>query len=263
MRASTFASAADALRALHEASATPAPYDLVIADYQMPGLDGADLAAAVRGDARLRDTVYVMLTSVGHARELEGVRRGHVDACLVKPVRHERLMHTLASAWTKRHGNPEDAAAAAGAPAGAGRGEFAEANARVLVVEDNAVNQKVALRQLARLGVQAEVAANGREAVAMLEQVPYDLVLMDCQMPDMNGYEATAAIRRSNGPNQSVPIVAMTADVVTSGRQRSLDAGMSDYISKPVEMDDLARTLRTWLQAAPVKDREAARTVLH
>jgi CheY-like chemotaxis protein len=181
----------------------------------------------------------------------------------VKPVRYERLMHALASAWTKRHANTEDAAAAAAAPAGGGRGEFAGANARVLVVEDNAVNQKVALRQLARLGVQAEVAANGREAVAMLERVPYDLVLMDCQMPDMNGYEATAAIRRSAGPNQSVPIVAMTADVVTSGRQRSLDAGMSDYISKPVEMDDLARTLRTWLRAASVKDREAARTVLH
>jgi CheY-like chemotaxis protein len=133
----------------------------------------------------------------------------------------------------------------------------------VLVVEDNVVNQKVALRQLARLGVQADVAVNGREAVAMLAQAPYDLVLMDCQMPDMNGYEATAAIRRNEGPNQAVPIVAMTADVVTSGRQRSLDAGMSDYISKPIELDDLARTLRTWLRPEAVKPREASRTVLH
>ena len=117
MRASTFASTADALRALQEASETRAPYDLVIADYQMPGLDGADLAAAVRGDARLRDTGYVMLTSVGHAREIEGVRRGHVDACLVKPVRYERLMQALATAWTKRHANGADAAAVAvGAP---------------------------------------------------------------------------------------------------------------------------------------------------
>ena len=276
MRANTVASGADALQALREASETPAPYDVVIADYQMPGLDGADLAAAVRGDERLRDTVYVMLTSVGHAREIEGVRRGHVDACLVKPVRYERLMHALATAWAKRHANSADtatAAVAAAAPGGAVQGEFAGANARVLVVEDNAVNQRVALRQLARLGVQAELAANGREAVDLLERVPYDLVLMDCQMPGMNGYEATAAIRRSNGPNQSVPIVAMTADVVTSGRQRSLDAGMSDYVPKPIELDDLARTLRTWLRApvrrspgeggAPVKDREASRTVLH
>jgi CheY-like chemotaxis protein len=130
------------------------------------------------------------------------------------------------------------------------------------VVEDNAVNQKVALRQLARLGVEAEVAVNGREAVAMLDEVSYDLVLMDCQMPDMNGYEATAAIRQGSGPNQSVPIVAMTADVVTSGRQRSLEAGMSDYMSKPIELEDLARILRTWLRPVPVQDHEAARTVL-
>jgi PAS domain S-box-containing protein len=272
MRAKTFASAADALRALREASDAGAPFDLVIADYQMPGLDGADLAAAVRGDARLRDTVYVMLTSVGHARELEGVRRGHVDACLVKPVRYERLMHALASAWAKRHAGSAGAGDTAGAAAG-GSGEFAAVAAKVLVVEDNAVNQKVALRQLARLGIQADIAINGRDAVTKLAHVPYDLVLMDCQMPDMNGYEATAAVRRSDGPNQSVPIVAMTADVVTSGRQRSLDAGMSDYISKPIELDDLARTLRTWLQplahrrpggegGVPVKVRESARTVL-
>jgi two-component system, sensor histidine kinase and response regulator len=95
----------------------------------------------------------------------------------------------------------------------------------------------------------------------MLARRPFDLVLMDCQMPDMNGYEATAEIRRGDGPNQSVPIVAVTADVVTSGRQRSLDAGMSDYISKPIELEDLARALRAWLRPAPVKDRE--RTVLH
>jgi two-component system, sensor histidine kinase and response regulator len=111
MRADTFASAADALRALRAASDARTPYDLVIADYQMPGLDGADLAAAVRGDARLRDTVYVMLTSVGHARELEGVRRGQVDACLVKPVRYERLMQALAAAWAKRHDGEARAAA--------------------------------------------------------------------------------------------------------------------------------------------------------
>ena len=259
MRADAFVSAADALRALREASAAGNPYDLVIADYQMPGLDGADLAAAVRGDERLRDTVYVMLTSVGHAREIEGVRRGHVDTCLVKPVRYERLMHALATAWTRRRGGATRLPAAAVTADGAG--EFAAAGAHVLVVEDNAVNQKVAVRQLAALGVRADVAVNGREAVAMLARRPYDLVLMDCQMPDMNGYEATAEIRRGDGPNQSVPIVAMTADVVTSGRQRSLDAGMSDYISKPIELEDLARALRVWLRPAPVKDRE--RTVLH
>jgi PAS domain S-box-containing protein len=270
MQAEAFASAAAALDALRAASHAGRPYDLVIADYQMPEMDGADLAAAVRADARLRDTVYVMLTSVGHAREIEGVRRGHVDACLVKPVRYERLMQTLASAWAKRHGGSTRAAHAGATPATAA-GEFAAAGARVLVVEDNPVNQKVVLRQLARLGVDADVASNGREGAERLSRVPYDLVLMDCQMPDMNGYEATSAVRGGDGPNQAVPIVAMTADVVTSGRQRSLDAGMSDYISKPIELDDLARVLRTWLRArlrqragaaGEVQARESARTVL-
>jgi two-component system, sensor histidine kinase and response regulator len=250
LRADTFADAAVALQALRDASAAAVPYDLVIADYQMPGLDGADLAAAVRADACLRDTVFVMLTSVGHARELEGVRRGHVDICLVKPVRYERLLHALATAWAKRHGVAEASDAADG-PLPRAAGEFATSGARVLVVEDNPVNQKVALRQLARLGVQADVAVNGREAVAILGGLAYDLVLMDCQMPEMNGYEATDAVRRAEGPNQSVPIVAMTADVVTSGRQRSLDAGMTDYLSKPIEIEDLARILRTWLRPVP------------
>src|SRR5262249_12819500 len=110
---------------------------------------------------------------------------------------------------------------------------------------------------------QADVAADGHEAVAMAAGTAYDLVLMDCQMPDMNGYEATAAIRRADGPNQSVPIVALTADVVTSDRQRSVDAGMSDYLSKPIELADLARVLRAWLRPQVPTDREPARTGVH
>ena len=96
----------------------------------------------------------------------------------------------------------------------------------------------------------------------MAADAAYDLLLMDCQMPDLNGYEATIAIRRAAGLNQSVPIVAMTADVVTADRQRSFDAGMSDYLSKPIELDALARVLRTWLRPAPTKGREPARPVL-
>jgi two-component system, sensor histidine kinase and response regulator len=109
MRVDAFASGEEALRALRDAEGQRAPYDIVIADYQMPGLDGADLAAAVRADAALRDLVYVMLTSVGHARELESVRRGQIDACLVKPVRYERLLQTLAAEWSRRAAHRADA----------------------------------------------------------------------------------------------------------------------------------------------------------
>jgi two-component system sensor histidine kinase/response regulator len=124
-------------------------------------------------------------------------------------------------------------------------------DARVLVVEDNAVNQKVAVRLLAKLAIRADVAANGREAVEMWRLLPYDLVLMDCQMPEMNGYEATAEIRVLEGPDQHVPIIALTADAVEGARERCLEAGMDDIVTKPVTFENLARALKTWLQNRP------------
>jgi two-component system, sensor histidine kinase and response regulator len=119
-------------------------------------------------------------------------------------------------------------------------------------VEDNAVNQKVAVMQLANFGIQADVAANGREGVEMLRRRSYDLVFMDCQMPEMNGYDATSQIRRLDGPNRSVPVVAMTAEALDGCRDRCLAAGMNDYITKPVSMEELIRMLKTWLRPVPV-----------
>ena len=129
----------------------------------------------------------------------------------------------------------------------AATGELAALAARVLVVEDNAVNQKVAVMLLRKLGVQADVARHGREAVDVLQRVEYDLVLMDCQMPEMNGYEATSEVRRQTGLNQEIPIIAMTADVVEGARERALHAGMNDFVGKPVEIDELTRVLKIWL----------------
>jgi CheY-like chemotaxis protein len=121
---------------------------------------------------------------------------------------------------------------------------------RVLVVEDNAVNQRVAVMLLAKLGIQADVAANGREGVELLRLLPYDIVFMDCQMPEMNGYDATSQIRRLNGPNRRVPVIAMTAQALDGSRDRCLHAGMNDYITKPVSKEDLARMLKAWLRDA-------------
>ena len=118
---------------------------------------------------------------------------------------------------------------------------------RAMVVEDNIVNQKVACRMVERLGMRADVAANGLEALEMFELLPYDLILMDCQMPEMDGYEATVQIRRREGSPRRVVIIAMTAEALAGARERCLEAGMDDYISKPVKMEELRAILNKWL----------------
>jgi signal transduction histidine kinase/CheY-like chemotaxis protein len=248
MRNGSFASGEQVLVELLEARQAGDPYHFVLLDYQMPALDGASVAAAIKSHTLVRDTVVVMLTSVGHigeVRSMEGVR---VDACLVKPVRQSMLLNAITSAWSKRvnSGQPvENSGPALHAPR-----LFAGTSLRVLVAEDNVVNQKVAAKMLERLGLRADVAADGQEAVQMYDMRPYDLILMDCHMPEMDGYAATAEIRRREGSRGRIPIVAMTAEAMEGCRENCLQAGMDDYIAKPVKLDDLEEALRRWLTPA-------------
>jgi PAS domain S-box-containing protein len=232
----------DAIRAARDAGD---PFAFVIADRQIPEMEGTH--------------AFILLTSVGQERGHRGWKRTSADAYLCKPVRHAKLRNTLALLWDRKSGTStagelsqlESLGRSIAALAGREAGGYGP---RVLVVEDNATNQKVAVTQLAKLGIQADVAADGREGVEMLRMHPYDLVFMDCQMPEMNGYEATSQIRRLDGENRGVPIIAMTAQALEGCRDRSLDAGMNDYITKPVSMEDLTRMLRTWLRDVPVPD---------
>jgi len=139
---------------------------------------------------------------------------------------------------------------AAAAPSVAGR--FAGSALRVLIVEDNVVNQRVAMRMLERLGLGAGIAGNGRQALEMMQQVQYDVIFMDCQMPEMDGYEAAAEIRRREGQNSRATIIAMTADVMKGSRERCFKAGMDSFISKPVKLDDLIKALQTKLSSTEV-----------
>ncbi len=256
MRNGSFVSGEEALHAIRTAQASGDPYQVVIADYQMPGIDGATLAATIKADPAIKDTVVIMLTSVGHWRELSVQEGASVDACLVKPVRHSQLLNALATAWSsklqaKAEGRSElDYQTSLTSLKSTLAGRRADSRVRALVAEDNVVNQKVACRLLDRLGIRADVAANGREAVEMLGKLSYDVIFMDCHMPEMNGYEATIEIRRREKANRRVAIVAMTADVSVACREQCLAAGMDEYIPKPVKLEHLTAALQKVLPSA-------------
>jgi len=251
MRNGSCASGEEALAALRAAVAQGDPYSMAIVDYQMPGMDGAALSAIVKDDPAMRDTLVVMLTSIGQSGDARQLAR--CDAYLVKPVRNSHLLKTLATTWAKRRNTPlaavADPASRASNLKSLATGHSNGHPARILVAEDNQVNQKVAVRMLEKLGMRADVAANGREALDLFALRPYNLVLMDCQMPEMDGYDATRAIRKHEPPDRRAVIIAMTADAMSGARQHCLDAGMDDYIAKPVRLEDLAAILGKFLRA--------------
>jgi two-component system sensor histidine kinase/response regulator len=238
-----------AMAAMHDAQASGQPFDFVLLDYQMPGMDGAALAEAIKSDPSIHDVPLIMLTSVGHWNEVRRMEGTFVDASLVKPVRQLHLLNTLLVCRSKQ---AEAALRVRTTRASQTvrqkfEGRLAGTGARVLVAEDNIVNQKVAVRMLERLGLRADMAGNGQEAVALFRMAPYDVILMDCQMPEMDGFAATREIRHLEDPARRVAIVAMTAEAMTGVREQCLAAGMDDYISKPVKLEDLYETLRKWV----------------
>jgi len=204
--------------------------------------------------------VVIMLTSVGHASQWRQMQGASLDACLVKPVRQSLLLSTLATTWSKklqsRSGLQPSAPRETAAPKSKVAGLFAGARVRVLVAEDNPVNQRVAVLMLERVGLRPDVASNGREAVEMCAMLPYDLIFMDCQMPLMDGYAATAEIRRLQGPDERVAIIAMTAEALEGARERCLAAGMDDYVMKPVQLTHMIEALKKWVSVGTSVVRE-------
>ena len=244
MREQSFEDPREALREIRAAAARGEAFDVVIVDMMMPAMDGAAVAAAIRADAALSHAVVILLTSAGRS---EPAVAG-VDAEMIKPVRPSQLFDLLHTSVEERGSvQREDHR-----PVEVRAADPARRWARVLVVEDNAANLRVAVRMIERLGYQADVAATGAEAVAMVASAHYDAVLMDCQMPELDGYEATRQIRRSEDHGRRVPIIAMTAAALSGDRERCLAAGMDDYISKPVKLHVVAAVLERWLMAKVV-----------
>ena len=229
--------AADAPAAI-AALASRGPFSAVLIDAALPGGGGLATAATIRADERAAGACLVLLTPSQHGLAPEALHAHGVDRTLRKPVRAAELHECLASLLQR--------ASAPGVPAPAARTQF---EGYVLVVEDNEVNQQVATAMLRRMGCEVDVASNGRECLLALERARYDLVFMDCHMPVMDGFAATAAIRalelRQVRGRQA--IVALTADALVGDSERCLAAGMDDYLSKPFGLADLRAVLERWL----------------
>jgi CheY-like chemotaxis protein/HPt (histidine-containing phosphotransfer) domain-containing protein len=227
------------------------PFHIALLDLMMPEMDGLELAQAVRSDPLISDVKLVMLTSVGTYGDIERARQIGVTGYLTKPVRQSQLYNALVAAF-------RTACLDSTAPLlpDASREKKPRFHGDVLLAEDNAINRKVASTMLNRLGLQVDVAINGVEALKALELKPYDLILMDCQMPEMDGYEATRTIRdkeaacTSGADKPRLPIVALTAHAMEGDREVCLAAGMDDYLSKPFNREQLAETLGRWLLSA-------------
>jgi PAS domain S-box-containing protein len=212
----------------------------ILADHQLPDGDGAALAQTIRIEMDAQNPPFILLTTIAQSNGPWKSEPG-ITGSLTKPVKEAYLVDAItraASGIQKAEGGSLPAIAPEVPKYGVGM--------RVLVTEDNVVNQKVAVRMLEKLGCRADVAANGLEAVSAVQRVPYDLVLMDCQMPELDGYAATIAIRRQEGTARHTVIIAMTANALEGDRQQCLAAGMDDYLPKPITSKALELMLNRW-----------------
>ncbi len=243
-------SGSQALETLRTTTSENEPYDLAILDMQMPEMDGLQLARAIKEDPAISSTRLVLLTSMGRRGDGEEVRGTGIEAYLTKPVRQAQLYDMLSTVL----GSEEAEAESSGdnrplVTAHTLKEAEGRTRARLLLAEDNEVNQKVAVRTLEKLGYRVDLADNGEEAVEAVSRTDYAAIVMDVQMPEMDGYEATAEIRRreEEGGDKRIPIIAMTANALQGDREKALEAGMDDYIAKPVKAGDLGEVLERWI----------------
>jgi signal transduction histidine kinase/DNA-binding response OmpR family regulator len=247
----------EALALLKGAAARGEPFDVAILDLQMPRMNGLELAQTIKSDPQLRVTPLVLLTSMGMRGQAEQAKQVGFAAYLTKPVHRADLYDCLTMIVDRpAHASPDvlDVGATSRPPdVLVTRHVIKEAarvaRARILVAEDNIVNQKIAVRHLEKLGYRADVVANGLEAVDAVARIRYALVLMDCQMPELDGWEATAMIRKEEASrgSQHLPIIAITANAMPGDREKCRKAGMDDYLAKPVMLEEIRVVLARWI----------------
>ena len=239
------AEASSAKEALEVLRSKPAnTFQLGLIDLGLPDSDGLSLARAIKSDSELRRMRLLIMSTMSKMLNAQQLKEAQLDACLIKPLKLSRLFQAFAGAATASVSR-SDATVAPG-------GELPERKLRILLAEDNIINQKVALGQLRKMGYSADVVANGLEAVDAVKRIPYDVVLMDCQMPEMDGYEATRQIRKLERElGRHIFIIAMTAHAMQGDREKCLEAGMDDYVTKPMRELEFKRALGRGRSTSP------------
>jgi CheY-like chemotaxis protein/HPt (histidine-containing phosphotransfer) domain-containing protein len=240
----------DAVGKLKQAFRQGDPFPVAILDMAMPDMDGEETGRRIKNDPETGSTLLIMMTSLGHRGDAARLKEIGFSGYLSKPIRqhqfHECLSLVLGLKEQEKDVRSESFIT---------RHSISEARkgrVHILLADDNPTNQIVGLSILRKLGYQADAAANGEKVIEALQTIPYDLVLMDCQMPEMDGYEATRLIRDPGTGvlNPTVPIIAMTAHAMKGDREKCLSAGMDDYLSKPVRPGELADMVSRWLDRA-------------
>jgi CheY-like chemotaxis protein len=244
------ADGSSAIEKLRHALAQGDPFRLILLDTRLPDMDGEDLARIIKAEKDLNAPILVMLGSCGRWGDVARFEQTGFSAYLTKPIKQGALYHTLAAAVDRRTADEKGLSITPD--------KIIKEHmrlVRILLAEDDPINQTVAVRFLEKLGYRADVVTNGIEAIKALETTPYDLVLMDVQMPDMDGIEATRIIRspRSRVLDHGVGIVALTAHAMKGDKERCLEAGMDDYLSKPVQLDELMHAIERFKSGSSPK----------
>ncbi len=228
------------------------PYQIIILDMETVAMDEKSLLQYIKAQSELKNTHLVMLTSWQKRGMTQKYRELGFTACLNKPIKQSLLAECLVNVMTLGYYNPDSKSHHLYQQQNHFYAMINESDIgkssklKILLVEDSLINQKVITNQLRNLGYTADVSGNGKEALELLNQIPYDMVLMDCQMPELDGYDTTRAIRQLKAPQCNVIIIAMTANAMKEDRQRCLDSGMNDYLSKPIRKELLQEKISTW-----------------
>lgn len=246
MTCSTAVDGQSALSALHQAAESGQPFDVALIDYAMPGMNGLELVRRIQADSRLQATRSIIITAL-ERREIEAeAKQAGAAAVLAKPLRQAQLFAVIAPEFD----TPLEPAGLSEITENPLQGALSLAlqnNRMILIAEDNLTNRKLAQAVLAKLGYASHCVENGLEAVEAVQVIPCSAILMDCQMPVMDGFEATAMIRKiEQGGHHRVPIIAMTANAMQGDRERCLAAGMDDYVAKPINLNQLGEVLARW-----------------